>query len=378
MSDTKIFHDYSNLSFLKVTVDEYELLVGDVMSVQIDQSLKVGGLVGVIEFKDTFDIFNNNETTLNNENVVTVSFRDFSGDASIRTYRITNITHRKYDERFRIVRLSLLDEITFILSNTYTDFYYNGDCATGAKNLIESLVSDVISSNRLSISSVGNTESASSTLLCNSTRSVLDSLMIKLSTYNLRIFQSRDSILIKEIVPSALTPFENVFTDKTHNNKYIYKIFDREQSTVNNIDAPKTINYRVDGKTINTDTKNLEDVASDLTINSNANPTTNLQSSTSKKIVQTTHAQGIQKMKLFDKFMATNRMQIAVVGTILGGKIDSVISCLFNGVVGFSDITIEGDSMNSGNYYVSGVSDLFIGQKYIQRLTVSRVETPSN
>lgn len=374
MSDLKIFHDYTNLSYLKVTVDDMEIMSGDLMSLQVDQSFKSSGLVGKLEFKDTYDIFNNSVTTLNNNNVVTVSFKDFSLNKSIRTYRITNISHRKFNERFRIVSLNLIDEVTYLLSQTHVDKYYDGDCALGVQELIEDVCSDIISSNSLTISATGNDESADSTMLANSSQNALEFITTKLSKFNLRLFQTRDTIYIKELVPSELTPLEFDFTDKTMNNKYLYKIFDREQITVNNLAAPKTLNYRIDGKVVQTETKNLEDISSEMILNSSIVDTSYLQGTSVKMLAQATQTEGQQKMRIFDQFMNTNRLVIAVAGTLTGGLIDTVITCTFNGVVGFTDVTTEGDVMNSGNYYVCGVSDLFVGEKFIQRLTTARTE----
>lgn len=373
-ADLKILHEYTNLNYLKVTVDDMEIMGGDLISLQVDQSFTAGGLVGKLEFKDTFDIFNNSVTTFNNNNVVTVSFKDFSLESSVRTYRITNISHRKYGERFRIVSLTLIDEVTYLLSETYTDKYSSGDCVSGIKSLIEDICGDVIDSNLLTLDVTANTESADSTMLVNSSQNLLEYIVTKLAKYNLRLFQTRDTIYIKELVPADLTALEYDFTDKTMNNKYLYKIFDREQITVNNMTTPKTINYRIDGKDINTDTKNFEDLEDDLLLNSNIVDTSYIQGTDVKMVAQAIQSEGVQKMKIFDRFISTNRLIIAVPGTILGGNIDTVITCTFNGLVGFSDITTEGDTMNSGNYYVVGVSDLFIGQKYIQRLTTARTE----
>jgi hypothetical protein len=90
--------------------------------------------------------------------------------------------------------------------------------------------------------------------------------------------------------------------------------------------------------------------------------------------LQASLTEGQQKLKVFNDFINTNRMFIAVPGTLAGGNIDTVIKTTFNGLIGFSDLTTEGDTMNSGNYYVSGVSDLYIGEKYIQKLVLSRTE----
>lgn len=374
MDNLKIFHEFSNLKFLKLTIDGYEIIGGDLISIQLDQSFKGCGIVGKIEFKDTFDMFNNDKTVLDNSNVVKVSFRDFSENSYIRTFRITSMSHRKYNERFRIVSISIIDEITHKLSVTHMDGYFKGDVAIGAQNIIESVCGDLLISGNLSISAEGNSESYDGNVLINSSQNCLEFLISKLAKYNLRLFQTRETIYIKELKPSELIPFEHEFTDKTMNNKYMYKVFDREQLNINNMAHPKVENYRIDGKNINTDTKNLDDIKGDLIINKSYISTDNLQAGSVKRQIQSTLTEGQQKMRVFDQYINTNRMALAVVGTIAGGNIDTVISATFNGLVGFTDITKEGDVMNSGNYYVCGVSDLIIGAKYIQRLTVSRVE----
>lgn len=374
-ANLKIFHEYSNLSYLKLTVDDYEILNGDIMSIQIDQSFKVGGLVAKIEFKDTFDIFNNSVTTLNNDNVVKISFKDFSETPSIRTFRIKDISHRKYNERFRVVSLTLIDSVTMKLSQTHIDKYIKGDTALGIQTLIQEICGDEISADLLTFDAAGNSESLNGNMLCNSSQNCLEFIRTKLSKYNLRFFQTRNGLHIKELKPSEIIPQEHEFTDKAMNNKYIYKIHDREQFTSNNITTPKTTNYRITGKTINTSTKNFDDVKSDMVMNvNNSVDTSKLQGSSSKMTAQSSLTEGQQKMKLFDSFIASNRMQIAVTGTVEGGNIDTVIDVMFNGLVGFSDLTTEGDTMNSGKYYVVGVSDLFIGMKYIQRFTLARAE----
>lgn len=374
MNDVKIFHEFANLSFLNVSIDDMEIIQGDMITLQIDQSFKTGGLIGKLEFKDTYDIFNNSAITLNNNNIVKISFKDFSLDSSVRTYRITNISHRKYNERFRLVSLTLVDEITYILSTSYIDQFYSGDCSIGIKNLIEELCSGVISSNKLKLNVVGNSESTKSEMLCNSSMNVLDFIMQKLSKYNLRFFQTRGEIFIKELILNKIIPLENNYTDKTMNNKYLYKIHDREQLTVCNIGTPKTLNYRIDGKNIVTNTPNFDDMSSEMIINKPIIDQTYIQGKSVKMLFQASFTDGQQKIKIFDNFINTNTMQIVVTGTINGGNIGTVIKCTFNGIIGFTDITTEGDSMNSGNYFVTGVSDLFIGMKYIQKINIARCE----
>jgi len=374
-ADLKIFHDFTNLSFLEVKVDEYPILNGDLMTLQIDQSFNVGGVVAKLEFKDTFDIFNNSVTTINNDNTVSISFKDFSEKSYVRTFKIKDISHRKYNERFRIVSLTLIDAITMKLSQTHIDKYIKGDTAQAIKALITEVCGTEISKDLMSIDAIGNEESATGNMLCNSSQNCLEFIRSKLSKYNLRMFQTRNKIYIKELKPSTLTSFEYKFTDKVMNNKYIYKIHDREQFTSNNIGTPKTTNYRITGKSVNTNTKNFEDVKGDLILNTNNSvDTSKLQGQSGKMITQAASTEGQQKMKLFDSYMNSNRMQLAVCGTVESGNIDTVIDVEFSGLVGFSDLTTEGDTMNSGKYYIVGVSDLIIGMKYIQRLTLSRAE----
>lgn len=371
-ADTNILSPNTHFKLVKVFVDDYEILHNDLITFQLDQSLATGALTGTIQIKDTFDMFNNSKATFDNTNIVKISMRDFFDNPVIRTFRITTSSHRSYNSRHRLVSFGLVDEITYVLSHAFVDKYYDS-AVDGIESIIREMCSSIIGSNRLTFNTEANTEITSADVLINSSASLLDSITNKLAKYNMRLFQSRNQINICEIIPSNLSINENVFTDKTINYSYMYRIYDKEAITSQNVNMPIAKAYRIVGKEILTDTLNLSDIAEQMNMNSNTLSYDNIQDTTGHQLIyQAEQSVGRRKMKVFDKFISLNSMVICVPGTF-NTSVGDGIEVEFVGITGFTDITQEGDTLNSGKYLVSSVSDLCVGVKFIQRLQITRM-----
>lgn len=371
-ADLKIFTNTTNMNFMRVMIDDYEILNGDLLNVQIEQSVYKFGLTAIVEFKDTFDVLNNSKVNFNGDNTISISFRDYNGDSYYRTFKLMKKDHMQYSERFRRMTFYLIDELSYKLSNTYDDVYVNGDIGEFIINYINSNYSDIVESNKLQLSYSSNSFS-NDKFLMNSNISMYSNIISKLMKCNLTLVQTRTNVAIKELNPSSLTVNSNKFTDKTMNSEYMFKIHDKE-FIVNDINiSPDLENYKIQNKNVISNTSNIDSIKSNMIINNNSkdDPFTN----GSVKIVSNAAlTDGERNYKLFKEYMNKNILLAVVPGTIDVGNIDTLINVELKGTVGLADIGLEGDVAHSGYYYVSGVTDKMIGYKFIQKLTLVRMD----
>lgn len=370
--DLKIFGDVVNLNYYSIKIDDYEIPTGDILNLQIDQDIRFSSLNAHFEFKDTFDVHNNSQVDFDSTNVITISFRDISGLPYLRTFNIVSKSFSQYSERFRRTSLTLVDSVTYKLSNIYDDVYFTGDLVTSVVGYINDQCSGILENDNVTVEGTPNSESNGS-FLFNANRSMYTNIVSKLAKFNLRICQSRQNIFIKEIIPSELSTYEYVFTDNTINSEYMYKIHDKQfaHNPVGNL--PDYELYKIEMKNVNSKTSSIDELKPQLNLNTNVK-STRLSNGAKSQGATATLSDGEKRMELFDKYMYQNTVLIVVPGTIEAGVIDSVINVNLKGTVGLTDIGLEGDTAASGKYYICSVSDKFIGSKFIQRLQISRLD----
>ena len=119
MSTEQIFNTSTVLKFLEVKIDDVIIHQDEIISLEFKQDFFDFGIFGSMKIKDSFDLTNNGLVEFNASNKIVVSITDFSGEKSKRTYRIIKTKPGPAADRFKVLDFYFVDEITFILKNSY-------------------------------------------------------------------------------------------------------------------------------------------------------------------------------------------------------------------------------------------------------------------
>ena len=384
MGIEQILLDNTILKFMEVKIDDFVVLQDEIASLEVKHDFFDFRIKGKIKFKDSFDMANSGLVKISNDNKMTISVMDRGGTKSFRTYRVVNSNVINLNDRIKLYDIDFQDEISWILEHTFTNSTIDGSAVAAMLHYLDGAkVKAVIKSDKLKIEFKDTSTSRTFTIPKN--ENVLDFLTMMLRKDNIRMYQDRNGIYIKEVKPSTFTPIKNdetgndlVFTNDVPENMYLFKIhefkdFKNDTKTVNEIAPIVKINSSTSPKSISTVTISLTEFFKDLQLNDmdlgSIQLTTGEKLETSEEL-----AVGWQKAKLFDTFMANQQMYIAIKGTFKYSNIGTVITTKMKGSVTGNDTNLEGDRLTSGRYFVLGVSDRYLGDKLIQRLHLGRLD----
>jgi hypothetical protein len=382
MAFEKILNTKTILQYLKVTIDGSEIVRDDIFSIEVSQNFDEFGLTGTIKLRDTFDLNNNGRFLLNGNNVLVISLSDYLGVKSTRTYRIINTKITPSQERFKIYDFDFIDEITFQLQNSFISKSFNSTPVAAFQAYLAELgIDDLLSADNLE-TDIEDT-STSSNFVVPQNMSVLDFFTEELKTENIRIWQDRFGLHVKELVLSDLVPYNTngeiiLYTNKTTNNEYLYKIHDYDERknateiTNNQKPVQRVFRHSTD-KEIASITTNLADIIDDIKMNTL--DASSLQLTTGEKFdTQSTFSTGNQDYELFDVYTKNNQIHIACGGSIRTSNIGTVAMLELKGSTVSPDSVMKGDVLTSGKYFLGNVTDKIIGDKLIHRLSMYRID----
>lgn len=386
MTLEKALNATSVVKFMNVKIDEFEIPNDDIISMEIKQDFFGFGIIGNIKIKDSYDLSNNGIIDFNGVNKITVSTVDFFENQSFRTYRITNTKGDQNNDRFKVMEFDFQDEITFILKNSYVSKSFTDKPVNALKKYLTFLgIDDLMTTDRISYNfdDVGTSRS----FVVPQDVSVLDFFLYLFSHENIRFWQDRNGLYVKEVKPAELSPLldENSaveYTNSVGNNNYKFKIHDyneiRNPSVLTNQVKPKEKTYRYDyTKEIVDTTTILSDELDNFKVNAaKSNDMSSLQQTNGERYTtQSIYETGNQTYDLFNTYMNNNVLQIVVPGSLKYSNIGNVANVVLKGNPIYAKSSIENDELSSGRYFIGSVSDRYIGGKMINRLGLNRVDS---
>jgi hypothetical protein len=384
MSIESILLENTILKFLEIKIDNFVILKDEIASLEVKYNFFDFKIVGKIKFKDSFDMANAGLAKISNDNKLTISAMDKGDTKTFRTFRIVNSNVIIANERTKVYDIDFQDEISWILQNTFTTAPITGSPVKAlVKYLNSGACADVLVSDKIKID---YTDTAMKrTLTAPQNQNILEFLTYALRKDNIRLYQDRTTIYIKEVKPAEYSTVINdetgtdlVFSNDVQDNLYLFKIHDfmdlkNNTEKVNKLSPVIKVNSSTSPKGQSTVTISLTDFFKDLQLNDME--LGSIQFTTGEKLETSEElAVGWQKAKLFETFMLNQQMFIAVKGTYKYSNIGTIISTKMKGSVASNEGTLEGDRLTSGNYFVFGVSDRYLGDKMIQRLHLGRLD----
>jgi len=381
MSLGKLFTPSTIYQTITVTIDGFDLAPDDMLNFKLDQRYDTFGLYGTLQIMDTYDVKNNGLAKFNILSKVVVSITDFSGTTSKRTFRILSEQSELINETHKTIKFALIDEITYILSTSYISKGFN-DTAVNAfmSYLTELKVTDVIKADKLLLDTVDT--SISQTFIVPQNQSVLEFFEYQLNKENIRMYQTRNAVHIKEILPNniplstTMNGDDVIYSNDVPEHDYLYKIHDiklTNNNFFNNSNSPSSEIFRYDGnKVISSKTNNLNDVITNLTLNKPLS-TSDFQDYRGYKLdKQEVFTTNNQKFDLFETYMTLNKLEIVCAGD-LSCELFSVVQVRLKGNVIFIESSNNGDTLSSGKYLIVGINESIIKDKMIQKISLIRL-----
>lgn len=381
----KIFNEVTTLRTFSIEINDNPILNEDVISLELMFAFNKPFISGNLVMKDSYGI-----ATLNlwdGETKIKVYAVDLYGEKFSRVFRISNIANDEYNERFKRYNISLIDELYYTLANTYLSKSYTNDPITAFKEYMTELKLDTyLSDNKMT----GEYDSLDDkySFIVPQDRSVYDFFSYEFRQHGLRFWQSRKSLNVKAVTIKDLefvqhegpNGLQNAkYSNHSDNDLYGFKIHDFKLSYNNIIDSNKVLPivkhqyYDITKKIIDTTTNNLTDVYADMTLNNK--DMSKLQHTTGEKyVVDADIFINKQKIELEDVFIQNNSLTIVVPGNFKHNAVGYLAEVNLKGNVVIKAQSTEGDVFHSGKYLITSISDRYIGDKLVQKLTLNRID----
>jgi hypothetical protein len=377
----KIFTETTILKSYTIKINEYELLDEDILSFELMFNFDQPFIEGILIIKDSFgiaelDIFDGNTT-------IELYSNDFFDETFTRKFRITSVSNDEPDDKFKVYTLRIVDELYYKLSNTYLSKGFNTDVITAfSEYLTELKLDDHITDNNMTKDFDTSTNKYS--FVVPQDRSVLDFFMYEFNNNGYRIWQDRNSISVKDVKFKDLDYIQSNgekvnYTNNTANPNYAFKIHDftikYNNILASNLSSPVAEHqfFDVNTKLVDDETKNLTDIYDDIKLNDK--DYSELQHTTGAKFkVDVDVFLGKQRILLEDAYFHNNTLEIVVPGNFKYNNIGKLANVQFKGNAMMTTQALEGDRFHSGTYFVSKMTDRYIGNKLIQKLVLNRID----
>jgi hypothetical protein len=375
----QIFNEVTVLQAHQVFLNDYELLNEDVLSLEVSWSFNRFFVNGTLSIKDSFsitelDLFNG-ETTLK------IYSKDFYNEIFSKTFMVTNVNVEEYNKRHRALNISFVDTAYFKLLNTYISKGFNDTVPNAVSAYFADVgVDDALAADDVTKEVQGGEVQA---FVVPQDRSAYQFFTEDLQRYGVRFWQDRKKVHIKDIQLNTLPEMtDGDYSNNTDNDKYGFKIHDYKVQYNNTVAlaaaAPISVNYTFDPatKSMNTDTLNFEDIFDTIKLNDKPMAEMALQQTNGQKFDMSEHLSvEAQRIRLEDMFSENQSLEIVVPGNYKYNKVGQIVNVDLKGNPTINETSLEGDVLHSGKYYVKEMTDRYFGDKLIQKLKLTRVDS---
>lgn len=387
IDSSRMFGPHTKLQTVKVYINDVQLSEEDVVSYEIEYEFDKPYVKGLLSFKDSYDY--SKQAKFSDKSIVKIYAVDFFGEAYIRTFVITAISHEEFNNRFKKYNIEFIDEIYYSLKNTYLSKGFRKDSIAAFKEYLDELetvdgtpVSQYLSDKNINLEVSESIEK--NPFVVPQDRSILDFFQYKFRREGLRFYQNKNTVFVTGVQPNSVDTIqvngENVlYSDSTANDTYAFKIYDFVNTYNKNLELnekkpiQKHMKYDITKKNIDETTVNLEDTYD--TLNMNSRDMSTLQHTYGEKyIFEEDIFEEKQMLEVQDTYLKNNKFEIVVPGNFKYNDIGKLVEVRLKGNVMYSETDLTGDVFHSGLYFVNKITDKVIGDKMIQKLSLLRVD----
>jgi hypothetical protein len=357
----------------------------DVISIEFEDTFDFIYIMGKMIIKDTLRIYNLMD--LNESVVIKINIIDNYGKNFIKFFNITSINVESVNTNFRLLKITFIDSLSFLLSTTYiSKSFYDTP-----QNIVTTIFSYLkleetsLKLNKLKLN-LSATNEEKINIITNNDRSVLDFLVYMFKNYGYRFWQSMERVNVEKkfIIDSPEKTFVVNSSDKilTYTNNtaydehpfmiYDYRILTNQTLDLNN-NNPAISNYQSkNGKSFDLTSINLIDFYDSLILGKQDLKNLCLTKGV-KYTTNTTQTIYTQKNDLEDSYFKNVQLEIVVKGNFTAFPLGYIVNVDLKGDAIVQGSEIEGDKMFSGKYFVYRIQEKIIGDKHISKLTLVRM-----
>lgn len=378
MIDSKLFSNTCVIKNLKFKINDYELSQEDVIQVEIAWNMYKFGVEGSLLFKDSFDVSSLN--VFEGSTKVSIYGVDLYEQIFSRTFIITKVNNAGYNERFKAVSFSFVDELYFKLSTTYISKSFSGKISSTFNDFWNYLSFDSLTAPYGVTKNIATTTESYS-MVVPQDRNVLTFFETEFYKQGYRFYQDRYNVTLDNTKINKLKYLDNaniVYTNNVKDNEHPFLIKDY-QITFNdvvsineNYPTIECLKYDISSKSFNKTSLNYSDVYDDLKLN---DMSVTLQHSTGKKLItQERLSTKEMYMNIERTFIKNVELVVVLPGNFKYNKLGRIVEVQLKGNPMIKQSSDEGDVFNSGKYVITAITDKFIGDKMLQKVTLNRVD----
>ena len=374
---SKLFNRSTILQYNTVFINDYELSLEDVVSLEIKYDYFSFIVTGTMIFKDSVEI---SELDIwDAKTRIMVYGQDIYDEFFTRFFRVTNVQQELYNERFKAYNIEFMDTFSYEIKNTYISKSFNSSkSAAFQKYFDEFKWDDMISDDSPQLKKTFEDTGDVEPFIVPADRNILEYFEYAFSLKGYRLYQGRNVMRLTNEDFGSKEKLSETYTDNTENDIYGFKIHDYSL-TFNPINISNTVKPK--DKILKFDYNKIEDYETDLledvydSIKMNKKSMSSLQHTTGLKLrTQELLGKELHKYELEEAYLDNNTLEIVVPGNFKYNEIGKLVDVDFKGNPLLTDLSKKGNKFNSGVYFVSRVTDRFVGNKLIQRLTLNRID----
>lgn len=388
MSVSTLFTPTTTCTSFKVYLNDIEIPIDDIQTIEFKNSFFEFGLNGIISMKDSYSLINSDLIKFDGSTTFTLIINDFFRDYKKWVFSVVDMKVDRTNPRVNTLIFIVTDILNYKLNNTYIAKSFNANVVDAFTQIYNQYqYKQILDDVKLTTEFKSDGLEAKHFTL-GSNLSLYDFFINQFRLNNVRIFQDNYKLYVKLFKLSDIKdkfPLKKIngydlnYTNTVCNNDYAFKIHDYLKL---NVSKSKILDYaptqeviRFSNKTINKETINLNDIYQDLILNNN-DMYKSLQDTSGKKTSVRVDSIEAQKFDLFNTFIQNEGLQIVVPGNIKYNNVGYIVNVKLSDKSSYRSQQLSGDTTGSGLFLVTEVRNKFYKDSFFQRLTLNRFDSP--
>ena len=384
MSLTSMLTETSVCKLFKIFIDDLAIPIDSVLHFEYHLSFWTLCSPGVLMLNSNYSFTNIKDNNFfNKAKEIKVQIRDNHGDYITKYFKTLSCTQED-----AVIFLKLIDIVFAEMLLTYI----NGSYCDYPKNIFHSIITsqkykiwNAIKKQKLKLDfkSDDSDKKTKFNFSLDSGKSMITNFALLLQRQNIRIWMDDYKLHCYQFKLSEAEDAETNFWGsdleytnlQTNVDGYFY-IHDYEKDFgQNDKKIPKQCITRLDNKKMTKVPIDLNDFFKDLKLNGDAS-FKELQDTEGEKIITQDVTEDYVKYFLFNKYIQTNQLTIYVKGTLKYPQLGKICRVKLDDKSPYPDNQLKGDVTANGKYLITDVTNSFIGDKFIQRIQLSRFDNP--
>ena len=384
MSLTSMLTETSVCKLFKIFIDDLAIPIDSVLHFEYHLSFWTLCSPGVLMLNSNYSFTNIKDNNFfNKAKEIKVQIRDNHGDYITKYFKTLYCTQED-----AVIFLKLIDIVFAEMLLTYI----NGSYCDYPKNIFHSIITsqkykiwNAIKKQKLKLDfkSDDSDKKTKFNFSLDSGKSMITNFALLLQRQNIRIWMDDYKLHCYQFKLSEAEDAETNFWGsdleytnlQTNVDGYFY-IHDYEKDFgQNDKKIPKQCITRLDNKKMTKVPIDLNDFFKDLMLNGDTS-FKELQDTEGEKIITQDVTEDYVKYFLFNKYMQTNQLTIYVKGTLKYPQLGKICRVKLDDKSPYPDNQLKGDVTANGKYLITDLTNSFIGDKFIQRIQLSRFDNP--